>query len=234
MNTTHTTLIKVIALIAIIALFAAIELIVPGFYSTIISLARAHNMHGIIAYISSFGYQAMAISILIIIVTNITGLPSIQILIASGIIFGLVPGIIICWIGEFLGNVTGFFVIRLLFRGKAHTLIAKNKTLEKIDSYSNFKEMLIARLIPFSPNVLITTLGALSHLSFRDHALATFIGKLPSVALEVWLGRDLLRLAAGGHWKMLATLAIVAAALAFYVYKRKSRSQEPGARSQRR
>jgi len=218
----HKTLIKLLALGLIIAVFAAIELFVPGFYAHLFAMAKDHNMHGIMAYIASFGYKAMFIAVLLIIVTNMTGLPSIEILTASGIIFGVVPGILLSWIGEFLGNIISFSVIRLLFRDTAHEWIAKNKTLGKIDSYSNFKEMLIARLIPFSPNVLITTLGALSHISFRDHAVATCIGKLPSVAFEVWLGRDLLRLASGGHWKMLAVLAIVILAAAFCIYKRKS------------
>ena len=220
----HNIIIKAGAITLIVLLFAAIELFVPGFYATIITLAQERNMHGIIAYIASFGYKAMFIAILIIIVTNMTGLPSIQVLIASGIIFGIIPGIILSWIGEVIGNVIAFFVIRILFRDKAHELIEKNKTLEKIDSYSNFKEMLIARLIPFSPNVLITTLGALSHLSFRDHAVATLLGKLPSVAVEVWLGRDLLRLAAGGHWKLLATIAVVVAILAFIAYMKKKKT----------
>lgn len=222
-TTTQNRFIKIGALAIIILLFVAIELFVPGFYETIFTLAKERNMHGIAAYIASFGYRAMFITILIITVTNMTGLPSIQVLIVSGSIFGLIPGIILSWIGEVIGNITAFFIIRLLFRGKAHQLIAQNKALEKIDSYSNFKEMLVARLIPFSPNVLITTLGALSHLPFRDHAIATIIGKLPSVALEVWLGHDLLRLAAGGHWKILATLTIIILAAIAYFYIRKKK-----------
>ncbi len=224
MKINHEAYIKIGAVALLIAVFGAIELIVPGFYHNLFTMARSHNLHGIAAYIASFGYKAMIMTVLIIVITNMTGLPSIEVLTVSGRIFGLVPGILLCWIGEVIGNIVAFSVIRLLFRDKAYAAIAKNKTLEKIDSYSNFKEMFVARIIPFSPNVLITTLGALSHLSFRDHALATLIAKLPSVALEVWLGHDLLRLAAGGHWKLLATLGLVALAIAAWFYMRK-RSQ---------
>jgi uncharacterized membrane protein YdjX (TVP38/TMEM64 family) len=221
----HKTLIKLAALLLIIILFASIELFVPGFYGTLVTLAGNRDMPGIAAYIASFGYTAMGIAILLIIVTNTTGLPSIEILTASGLIFGIVPGIILSWIGEVLGNIVSFLVIRLLFRDAAHDFIAKNKSLKKLDSYSNFREMLVARLIPFSPNVLITTLGALSHLSFRDHTIATIIGKLPSVALEVWLGHDLLKLAGGGHWKTLGIITVVVLIIAFIIYLRKRNKQ---------
>ena len=162
-------------------------------------MIQDRNINGIASYIASFGYMAMIMTVLIIVITNMTGLPSIEVLTVSGRIFGLMPGILLCWIGEVIGNIMAFCIIRFFFRNKAHECIEKNKILEKMDSYSNFKEMFIARLIPFSPNVLITTLGALSHLSFRDHTLATIIGKLPSVALEVWLGYGLIQKINGGN-----------------------------------
>jgi uncharacterized membrane protein YdjX (TVP38/TMEM64 family) len=222
---THQLLIKIGAILFLIALFASIDLFVPDFYQNLFTMVRDRNIHGIAAYIASFGYKAMIITVLLIIVTNMIGLPSIEVLTVSGHIFGLVPGILLCWIGEVIGNCTAFFIIRILFRDKAHELIEKNKTLGKIDSYSNFKEIFAARLIPFSPNVLITTLGALSHLSFRDHALATLAGKLPSVAFEVWIGFDLIRFAIGGY-RMTLLLLLVAAAivvLSIFVYKKKQK-----------
>lgn len=218
---THQNFIKLGAMTCLLILFSSIELFVPGFYHTLITLLHDRDIQGITAYIASFGYKAMAITVLIIIITNMTGLPSIEVLTVSGHIFGLVPGIILCWIGETLGTVIAFWVIRLLFRNKAMEFIKKNKTFEKLDSYSNFKEMLIARLIPFAPNVLITTLGALSHLSFRDHFWATIIGKLPSVALEVWIGYDLINIASGDGRGILALVLTAAILFAFYIYKRK-------------
>lgn len=62
--------------------------------------------------------------------------------------------------------------------------------LSKLDHYSTWQAMTIARAVPYSPNGLVTALGALSHISYRDYILGCFIGKLPSVACEVFVGHD--------------------------------------------
>ncbi|MCI1820706.1 MAG: VTT domain-containing protein [Megasphaera sp.] len=221
MKSKHQTCIKLGAIALLILLFFSIEFFVPDFYRTVFMMIQDRNINGIASYIASFGYMAMIMTVLIIVITNMTGLPSIEVLTVSGRIFGLMPGILLCWIGEVIGNIMAFCIIRFFFRNKAHECIEKNKILEKMDSYSNFKEMFIARLIPFSPNVLITTLGALSHLSFRDHTLATIIGKLPSVALEVWLGYGLIQKINGGNAMWMTIICIIVATIAFYVYKHK-------------
>ena len=88
--------------------------------------------------------------------------------------------------------------------------------LTRLDSYSNMKSMLIARSIPYSPNILITALGAVSSLSFKAHFWATFIGKWPSVIIEVFLGHDLLNLAEHG----LRFIFLVVLCIAGYFYMR--------------
>jgi uncharacterized membrane protein YdjX (TVP38/TMEM64 family) len=128
-----------------------------------------------------------------IILTNMTGLPSIPFLTVNGVIFGLGPGIIISWVGEVVGIDSGFIIMRHILRDKAKKLIAKKGMAAKLDSYSTIRTMTIARAIPYTPNVLFTAIGALSSITFRDHTVATLIGKVPAVVVEVWLGHDLLK-----------------------------------------
>ena len=110
------------------------------------------------------------------IVINIVGfLPSIFISTANGVLFG----------------VASFFFMRTLFRNKAKMVIEKSKMLSKLDHYSTWQAMTLARAVPYSPNGLVTALGALSRISYRDYILGCFIGKLPSVACEVLVGHDL-------------------------------------------
>ena len=119
-------------------------------------------------------------------------------------------------LGEFIGCILSFVFTRFFFRAHAEKLIEKNNMLTRLDSYSNMKSMLIARSIPYSPNILITALGAVSSLSFKAHFWATFIGKWPSVIIEVFLGHDLLNLAEHG----LRFIFLVVLCIAGYFYMR--------------
>lgn len=152
-------------------------------------------MGGTIHYLRSFGVWAMAISIIIDIVINIVGfLPSIFISTANGVLFGIFIGTGISWFAETVGVIISFFFMRTLFRHKAKSLIEKSKMLSTLDEYSTLKAMIIARAVPYSPNGLVTALGALSHISYRDYAIGSLIGKLPSVAIEVVVGHDVVML----------------------------------------
>ena len=76
--------------------------------------------------------------------------------------------------------------------------------LEKLDSYSCIKTVMMGRAIPYAPNVVVTAFSALSHISYRDHFIANVLGKFPAVLVEVWLGHDLLRIQE--HWALSSPL----------------------------
>ena len=54
------------ACLIIALILGSIHLALPGFYSTLITLAMDGNVPGLQAYILSYGYLSMAISILMI------------------------------------------------------------------------------------------------------------------------------------------------------------------------
>ena len=187
-NETH---IKIVFFGMLVVMLAGIHLAIPDFYRTVWNLSTSGNMQGTIAYLRSFGIWAMAVSMIIDIVINIVGfLPSIFISTANGVVFGVFQGTIVSWIAETIGVIISFFFMRTLFRGKAKKVIEKSKMLSKLDHYSTWQAMTVARAVPYSPNGLVTALGALSHISYRDYILGCFIGKLPSVACEVFVGHD--------------------------------------------
>lgn len=199
---------KVGAVILLAAGCGAIHCIQPAFFPKLGALLTCGDIDAISETLRSYGMWAMAASLLIDIVINILGfLPSIFISTANGVVFGLVPGIIISWLAECIGVTISFWVLRKFLRHHAERLIAKSPYLKKLDEFSGangFKMMLIARSLPYFPSGLITTLGAVSRIRIRDYVLGTFIGKLPSVALEVVIGHDLV------HYRQNVTrLAIV-------------------------
>ena len=86
-----------------------------------------------------------------------------------------------------------FVLLRFFFRDAAERTIAKHKTLASIDKYSGkrgFVVMLIARMVPYFPSILLNALGALSAMRMRDYVLASFVGKFPSTGIEAIIGHD--------------------------------------------
>ena len=179
-------------LIAGTACFFAVKTYYPEFYDMTISLTLAGDVDGFSAYISSFGYGAFAVSILLLVVCNVLGIPTIPFLTINGALFGILPGIIISWVGEVVGIEISFHIGRIFLRKEARRFIEKKHMLEKLDKYSSVYAMGVARAIPYSPNILFTAVAVLTKLTTRQHLRASLIGKIPSVAVEVILGHDLI------------------------------------------
>ena len=199
-----------------------IQVMLPDFYSTMWWLMIRGDLDGLTDYIASFGYAAIGVSVFMIAFVNAIGIPSIPFLTVNGIIFGLVPGILISWVGEVIGVEISFRLTRTLLRNQAKKVICRSNMLEKLDSYSCIRTIMVGRAIPYSPNVVVTAFSALSHISYRDHFIANALGKIPAVVVEVWLGHDLLRIQE--HWgRLLILLVAVAAVYGFIWWQKKHR-----------
>lgn len=199
-----------------------IQVMLPDFYSTMWWLMIRGDLDGLTDYIASFGYAAIGVSVFMIAFVNAIGIPSIPFLTVNGIIFGLVPGILISWVGEVIGIEISFRLTRTLLRNQAKKVICRSNMLEKLDSYSCIRTIMVGRAIPYSPNVVVTAFSALSHISYRDHFIANALGKIPAVIVEVWLGHDLLRIQE--HWgRLLILLVAVAAVYGFIWWQKKHR-----------
>lgn len=217
--------------VAVIVLLAGIEVIKPGFYREMADLAVTGDVRHIAAVLQSYGPMAMVISFVLDIFINAVGvLPSIFFSTANGLVFGLVPGIIISWLAETVGVVISFVIMRYFLRESALTLIQKSKFLLKVDDFSDkngLMVMLFARAIPYFPSGLITALGAVSRISLRDYIIANLIGKFPSTALEVVVGHDAVMF--HEHMNRLGVVAVVATmayGLLWYLYRRYRKARE--------
>lgn len=110
-------------LLAGTACFFAVKTYYPEFYDMTISLTLAGDVDGLSAYISSFGYGAFAVSILLLVVCNVLGIPTIPFLTINGALFGILPGIIISWVGEVVGIEISFHIGRIFLRKEARKFI---------------------------------------------------------------------------------------------------------------
>ena len=179
---------------ALVALGVLVHILVPGFYDDMWELVISGDVNRMAEVLQSYGPWAMVISFVLDVLINALGfLPSIFFSTANGLLFGVVPGIIISWLAETVGVVLSFMIMRYILRDTAHKVIEKSEFLLKVDDFSGkngLAVMLFARTIPYFPSGVITALGAISQISLRDYIIANLIGKFPSTALEVSVGHD--------------------------------------------
>ena len=205
----------------LILLGVVVHIVDPTFYGTMHDAIVSGDMHQISAALQSYGPWAMLASLYLIIVVNMLGfLPAILFSTANALVFGYWTGLLIAWIGEVIGVTISFFIFRYLLKDKADRLIHKSKFLLKLDDFSGkngFMVMLFARTVPYFPSGLITALGAISQISIRDYFFANLIGKLPSTAVEMAIGQDVVNI----HQNMgrLTVISIIFIILYYGIYR---------------
>lgn len=217
--------IKLITVVLFVIVLGTIHILNPSFFGTFWHIATSGNMQQTMDYIASFGVWAMVFSFLLDVLINALGfLPSIFVSTANGLLFGIVPGIILSWLAETVGVIISFLLMRTILRSSAEKLIDKSKYLKKADDFSGkngFKIMLILRAMPYFPSGILTALGAVSKISVRDYALANLIGKFPSTSLEVVIGHDVVNYENNLHRLMLVIIIVCLIYGAIWLYHRK-------------
>ncbi len=223
--------VKIVALLLLVLLFVFVRLMFPEVCVRLWHVMTCGSMQETIDYIQSFGVWAMLFSFCLDVLVNALGfLPSIFISTANGVLFGIVPGIIVSWLAETTGVILSFLLMRTILRDSAEKLIQKSPYLTRLDEFSGkkgFQMMLIARSLPYFPSGILTALGAVSRISVKDYMLSNLIGKFPSTALEVVIGHDAVLF--HEHMDRLALVATLAAFVYFalwYVQKRRSKKDD--------
>ncbi len=187
-------LIKAGIIAAIIMLFVIIHFIDPTFLPHIWGLLARGDIEETASFIASFGSWAILFSFLLTLFVNALGFPpAIIFSTANTLIFGIFWGIVLSVAAETVGVTFSFILLRFFFRETAQKIINKNKTLANIDKYSGkrgFAVMLIARMVPYFPSIMLNAIGALSAMRLSDYVIASLIGKVPSTGIEAIIGHD--------------------------------------------
>lgn len=187
-------LIKAGIVATIIMLFVIIHFIDPTFLPHIWGLLARGDIEETASFIASFGYWAILFSFLLTLFVNALGFPpAIIFSTANTLIFGIFWGIVLSVAAETVGVTFSFILLRFFFRETAQKIINKNKTLANIDKYSGkrgFAVMLIARMVPYFPSIMLNAIGALSAMRLSDYVIASLIGKIPSTGIEAIIGHD--------------------------------------------
>ena len=148
------------------------------------------------AYIRGFGGWAVFASIFLsVVITFGLIVPFVFLSAANGLVFGLGWGTVVSWAGEVIGAVVVFSLYRWCFRSSVSRYCAHRNYwhyMEKIGDKHGFLTVLLGRIFPVVPSGVLTAAASVSTITFGDFALATLIGKIPSVFVKVLVGHDLL------------------------------------------
>lgn len=116
--------------------------------------------------------------------------------------FGLAGGSALTFLGEIFGALAGFYLYRfgasrIPPRFREHRLFLR---IHSVDSRQVFGSVLLLRLVPFVPSGLVTASAALTRIRAGSFFIASTLGKIPAVAIEIalafgltlWLPRSVL------------------------------------------
>ncbi|GED66823.1 hypothetical protein BRE01_05250 [Brevibacillus reuszeri] len=178
------------------------------------------NVDGLAEWIRSWGILGIAGSIVLNIVISVAGvLPSIFLSGANAVVFGLYGGFLISLTGEVAGAAIAFLLYRYGIRSSMRLQkLDSFQWVQRINGTSRFRKCLaivLLRLNPFIPSGVINLGAAITSLSFGDFLLATFIGKIPSMVFETFVGHDLIYF---GENKLRLLFSLLAAGLVLIVF----------------
>ncbi|MBW4482378.1 MAG: TVP38/TMEM64 family protein [Tildeniella torsiva UHER 1998/13D] len=143
-----------------------------------------------LAWIDGLGAIAPLAFILLYIVITVAFVPASIVTLGAGVVFGVVKGSLLVFVGAILGATAAFLVGRYGARSWVASKIAKNPKFQAIDdaiAQDGRKIIFLLRLSPVFPfNLLNYSLG-LSQISLKDYVVGT-VGILPGTIMYVYLG----------------------------------------------
>src|SRR5262249_10410331 len=142
-------------------------------------------------YVQSLGSVGPLVVILAYIICTVFFIPGSAITIGSGTLFGLKTGFLVVVIGANLGALCSFLLARTFLREKVARWADGNPKFRSLDQAigkQGFKMVLLTRLSPIFPFVLLNYFLGLTAVRTRAYVLANLLGMLPATFLFVYIG----------------------------------------------
>ena len=141
--------------------------------------------------IRNLGWIGPVVFTLLYVATTVALLPGSAITLIAGFLYGPVYGLVLASPASVLAATTAFVLSRSVFRHKIKHHIQNRPFLHNLNleaEKSGFKLMILLRLSPLFPFVLLNYSLGLTRVRLRDYILASFIGMLPATAMYAYLG----------------------------------------------
>ncbi len=142
-------------------------------------------------YVQSLGAIGPVVVVVTYILATILLIPGSALTIGSGTLFGLATGFIVVFLGANLGALASFLLARTFLREKVAQWAAANPKFRSLDQAigkQGFKMVLLTRLSPVFPFVLLNYFLGLTAVRSGSYVMANLIGMLPATFLFVYIG----------------------------------------------
>jgi uncharacterized membrane protein YdjX (TVP38/TMEM64 family) len=106
----------------------------------------------------------------------------------AGFLFGVALGLAVVAVGATVGAAGIFLIIRYFFSDYTRKRFSSQSA--KI-SFESFTDVLLARLVPVFPFVVVNMVAPLTAISFRKYVAGTFVGILPFTIIYILAGARL-------------------------------------------
>jgi uncharacterized membrane protein YdjX (TVP38/TMEM64 family) len=183
---------------------------------------------GWMEWLQEWGIWGAPISILVNAGINVIGfVPSVFITGANVWIWGPFWGFWLSWAGEVLGASIAFFLFR---KGYRHWQQQRDKpewrwirNLNRWPPHRQFASLLLARIAPMIPSGAVNLVGSFTRIRFDRFLLATMIGKIPSIALEVLVSYDVMHFQEN-YLRLIIILVMLL--LGWWIWRSRNRERE--------
>jgi pyruvate/2-oxoglutarate dehydrogenase complex dihydrolipoamide dehydrogenase (E3) component/uncharacterized membrane protein YdjX (TVP38/TMEM64 family) len=143
------------------------------------------------SYVQSLGAVGPLVVVLVYVLATVLLIPGSAITIGAGTLFGLKTGFPVVVLGANLGALSAFLLARTFLRDKVAAWAAANPKFRSLDQAigkQGFKMVLLTRLSPVFPFVLLNYFLGLTAVRLGAYVLASLIGMLPATFLFVYIG----------------------------------------------
>lgn len=174
------TILKFLVLILIVAGIPAYILI---FQRDLLSQFRSYE--DVILYMRSFkGISALVFVIAQILQVVISVLPGEVFEIAAGSLFGFPLGLLLTFIGVFLGSAAAYTIARFLGRDAVQMIVGESRMQEYMDKLNSERAYIIVfilYLLPGIPKDILCYLAGISNMKFKPFVLISSVARIPGL-----------------------------------------------------
>ena len=158
------------------------------------SVERLHaEREGLLAYAQAHYVAVVALFILAYSITTMLSIPAKLLLaLTGGLLFGSVVGTLYVTIGATVGATLAFLGARHFFRNWMETKFSHHlRACQQGFSENAFSYLLVLRLLPIVPFVLLNLISGLTRMPMRTFIGATALGIMPCSFVYAYTGRQL-------------------------------------------
>lgn len=186
----------------------------------VLAVASREGAVGALEGASELGFPGALLVASLYLLTGLLGGPGTPIALATAFLFGFGPALAALIPMANAGGLLPFLLGRSLFAGWVEGWVARHRRLRAMRAALALRPVamvILLRLSPVVPFSFVNYVASISPIRLRDYALGTFLGTLPVLVLNAWIGASLSTLGqalAGETEESPVHLALVALGLA--------------------